>query len=140
LIVQGLTIKPLISKLKILDQKKGVLEYEETISHIHRLKKALTKLEEMREQSLVSKHVYEQLHQEYTGQKELYYEKLDQLYHDFPEIKKEQLESAKREKLYVEYQAVSELGKRDIISNIVESQHKRELLEKIETIEDTRGK
>jgi CPA1 family monovalent cation:H+ antiporter len=139
LIVQGLTIKPFVKKLNILDHKQSESDYEETISNIHRLKKASIKLEEMKEQSLVSKQVYDQLHAEYTAQLDRHYLELEQLYDQFPNIKEEQLQNAKRETLYIEYEAVSELSKREIISGTIEGRHKREIIERIETIEDRRG-
>ncbi len=135
LIVQGLTIKPLIKKVGILDNDEGIEQYEEVIASIYRSENAIKDWEEMRQNSFITKAELEELKEDYQEKLDQYYEKLETLYNQYPEIKKKHLRSAKRDALYVEYQAVKELARREMISDTVGSKHMDEIIERIEEIE-----
>lgn len=135
LIVQGLTIKPLISKLGILAGAKGIQQYEEVIVGIYRCETAIKDWEDMQEKSFITKNELEELKNEYTENLTQYYNQLEELYEKHPEIKEKNLRSARRDALYAEYQAVQELSKREMISDDVGSKQSFEIIGKIGEIE-----
>lgn len=135
LIVQGMTIKPLIRKLRIFGGEKGIQQYEEVVAGIYRCETAIKDWEDMQEKSCITMKELEELKNEYLEKLIQYYNQLEELYKKHPEIKEKLLRSAKRDALYAEYQAVHELSKREIISDAVGSKQKLEIIEKIEAIE-----
>ncbi|TFB19592.1 sodium:proton antiporter [Filobacillus milosensis] len=135
LIVQGLTIKPLIKKVGILQGDEGVKEYEEVVTTIYRYETAIQDWEDMQNKSFITRAELDELKKEYQDKLDDYYAKLDDLYDQYPEIKVKHIRSAKRDALYVEYQSVKELVRREIITDDVGSKHMSEILEKIEDIE-----
>lgn len=120
LLIQGFTIKPIIMKLGILDGKKGIEQYEEVIATIHGFEKAKEKLEELRQESLLTGNSYEELKQECEDMIQQNHKMLDKLYEEYPEIKEEQKNDAKREMLFATYETVQSLMKRSIIRNMWE--------------------
>lgn len=132
LIIQSLSINPFIKFLKIINVNKGIEEYERVLAHIHRIDKGLEKLEDMRQESLISGQVYNQIKAEREEELDRYHEDLDNLYEEYPEIREDQLHDIKRIIYYTEYDALNDLLSRSIISDHVASKQKRFLVEKIE--------
>ncbi|HEU4964963.1 MAG TPA: Na+/H+ antiporter [Bacilli bacterium] len=133
LVVQGLTIKPLISWLGVRDVHQGMAEYEQAISEIHRSKRALKQLKSMKEEALISVLVYDKLKAEYHGVMERNYKVLENLYEQHPHLREEQLSRARESALYAEYEAVSDLRKRHVLNDqTIEDELERvlDLLEK----------
>lgn len=138
LIVQGLTIKPLIHRLGIIEQKQSIIMYEELISNIYRCQRAMMDWDEMNRNSLLSQQEYKELVLGYERKLDDLNEQLDELYLRHPKIKEEQKRDAIRDALYSEYQAVKDLVRREIISERVGEKQMKELMEKIEEIESVK--
>lgn len=132
LLIQSLTINPLIKKLKIINVNDGLNHYEAVIGHIHRIGKGLEKLEEIRKDSLISGQVYNQIKAESETLLSKYHKELDDLYEKYPEIKNDQLDDTKRQIYYTEYDAINELLKHNVISEQIGSEQKRYIIEMIE--------
>ncbi|GEL76494.1 cation:proton antiporter [Tenuibacillus multivorans] len=135
LIVQGLTIEPLIKKVGIIGQDEGVEHYENVVANIYRCESAINDWEEMQRKSFITKNELEELKDRYKEKLSGLYEKLDDLYEKYPKIKEKHIRSAKRDALYVEYQSVKELTRREMISGSVGDQHMDKIIERIEELE-----
>ncbi|MEX2104975.1 MAG: cation:proton antiporter, partial [Bacilli bacterium] len=133
LVVQGLTIKPLIAWLKVKAVQKGITEYEEAISRIHRNMNAIDRLKMMKEEALISNVVYEKLDQEYEEKLGQGYITLEQLYVTYPHLKEEQLEMARVQALYSEREAVEKLARRHIISDSVAEKERERVIDLLES-------
>lgn len=132
LLIQGLTIKPFVSFLKVSKDAKEMNDYEQIITNIHRIKKAKEELELMRNEALISGYVYNKILNEYEEKEKETYERLNHLYKTYPELEEKQLEKAKKQILYSEYDAIEELSKKHVISDIVSDEQKEEIINKIE--------
>ncbi|WP_085521660.1 cation:proton antiporter [Tuberibacillus sp. Marseille-P3662] len=135
LVVQTLTLDPLIKWLRVVKPSQGVEDYDNAIAHIHRIDKAKEKLEEMRAASFVAGDVYNDLKEQYQNELDAYHEELSRLYDAYPEIEAEQIHDARRQLYYEEHDAVNELINRDIINNKIGDKHKRTIIEKVEEID-----
>lgn len=132
LVVQGLTIKPLISWLGVRDEKKGLAEYEVAISEIHRSTNALARLKSMKDEALISVVVYDRLRAEYEAVLERNYKQLEVLYEMHPHLKEDQMDMARESALYAEYEAVAELRNRHIVSEGTVEREQERILDLIE--------
>lgn len=132
LVVQGLTVKPLINLLGVRAVTQGLAEYEEIIVKVRRSKAALHRLQELKQEALVSTLVFEQLKAEYEAKLAGHVGELEGLYEVHPHLKKEQLEMAREQLLYSEYEAVDGLLSRHVISDPVAGQEKDRILNLIE--------
>ncbi|MFD2638633.1 cation:proton antiporter [Piscibacillus salipiscarius] len=135
LIVQGLTIKPLIKMVGIIQKDEGVKDYEEVIASIYRYETAIHDWEDMQRKSFITREELEELKNNYQEKLKKLYEQLEQLYEQYPEIKIKHIRSAKRDALYKEYQSVKELVRREMISDDVGSKHMSNIIDEIETVE-----
>jgi monovalent cation:H+ antiporter, CPA1 family len=136
LIIQGLTIKPLISKLKVIKENKRINEYEEVIAKIYRYQEALKDWKDMQERSLLTSTEYEELSNNYKHKIEELQMSLNSLYEKYPMIKEEQKHHAKKDALYREHDAINTLVKRDIISSHIGASQQREIIEQIEELDE----
>lgn len=136
LIVQGLTIKPLITKLGLLETRQGVIEYEEIVSEIDGLEKSLDEVKKLREKSFISEQVYDEFSQDISGKLTNFKRELDELYEKYPSIKDEQKHDTLRNILYTQYDSIEGLIKKEIISEKVGQEKQKILLSKIEELEN----
>ncbi|WP_408607197.1 cation:proton antiporter [Lottiidibacillus patelloidae] len=134
LIVQGLTIKPLIRKLKVIKSDQSIAEYEELITRQFRYKEALRDWQDMKNNLLLTDIEYNELKADYEKEMEHVQEKLHGLYNKYPTIKKEKKRNASRDALYTEYEAINNLIQREIISSKIGEKQKIEIIEKIEEL------
>lgn len=132
LVVQGLSIKPLIAWLNIISKKSGLPAYEDHISKIHRYKSALKKLNVMKDEALVSEYVYERLKKTYNEKLDYEHASLEKLYSKFPSLIEEQFAKAHKQALYSEYDAVEELAAKNIISDATAGKQKEQIIDMIE--------
>lgn len=132
LVIQGLSLKPLITFLGANPQKKEVGEYEFVVSKIHRYKMAIVEFEKMKDEALISDYVYKKLHDEYTTKLSHEYNSLENLYRKIPQLKEKQLERAKQQALYAEHDAIEELLSKNVISNGTADKEKEEIIDLLE--------
>jgi monovalent cation:H+ antiporter, CPA1 family len=140
LIIQGLTIKPLIKKLGLIKTSQAIEEYEVFLAKIYRHNQAVKDWVDMKENSLLSETEYQELLSEYDEKVGEVKRKLEELYLKYPEIKEEQKRNAKKDALYTEYDAINSLIKREIITNTVGEGQKREIIEAIENLDQKKDK
>lgn len=134
LLVQGLTIKPLINKLGIIEKQDHIWEYEEVIANINRSKTSISTWSQMKEASLLTEKDFLDLVNLENDSLKKYKLILDQLYSKFPEIQEEQLRDAKRDALYNQYQELGKLVSKEVISQNTLEKKQKEILEEIENL------
>lgn len=134
LLFQGLTIKSLIKKLEIIETQDHIWEYEEVIANINRSKTALSTWFHMKEESLLTEKDYHDLVALERKKLTKYTQDLNELYSLYPEIQKEQLQDAKREAYYNQYQELGKLASKEVISQTIMEKKRKEILEEIEQL------
>lgn len=139
LIIQSLSIDPLIKLLKIIPPRKGLKHYDDVMTRNYRLNKALEKLSTMRGDSLVDKPVYETLSRSYEESLSKNQKELHALYDAYPGIQKEQMNDAKKQLLLAEHEAVDTLLKRDIVDSHIGEQQKKQIIESLEKLDTEKG-
>ncbi len=132
LVFQGLTIKPFIRALGASKTATEIIDYEDMLATIHRIKNAKIELESMKEQSLISRYVYKKIFKEYDEKETVSLNLLNALYKEYPELEDKQLHKAKSQILYSEYDAVEELNRKHIISDMVSDNQKENIINSIE--------
>ena len=132
LVIQGLTIKRVVTFFGVSKKSEEILQYEEIITKIHRVKKAKEDLEKLKDEAIISKKVYEKMITEYEAKDSSYHEMLNSLYNKHPELEEGQLERAKKQILFSEYDAVEDLSKKHVISDKIANKQKEEIIDSME--------
>lgn len=133
LLVQGLSIKKLITYLGLSVKSEALKEYELIFVKVHRYKSALDEFEKMKNDALISDDIYEKLVTEYSNKLIEEHKLLKVLYNKSPELKKKQLERAKKQALYREHAKIEELVNRNIISSNLAEKEKEAIINMIES-------
>ncbi len=134
LVVQGLSIKPLVSMLGVRSNKQGVTQYEQAISLLHRSQAARNELLRIKNEGSISTVVFETLDQEYQRKIDEAYSSLESLYDEYPALQSEQKDSIRRQLLFAEHQAVEQLSQKHIISDNMATDQSEEILDLIEKV------
>lgn len=131
LVVQGLTIKPLISFLGINKKEEEYGEYELLLSQLHRYESALKEINDAKGKFYLTKTVTDEYVSKYQQKMEITIAELDELYRRKPELKEKQYETLRKVIFYAEHEAVDKLSKEEIISSETAETERRKLTETI---------
>ncbi|WP_139489157.1 Na+/H+ antiporter [Brevibacillus dissolubilis] len=134
LIIQALTIKPLIQKLGLVSSTHEGSEYENLLTRFHRSIAAREELARMEKMALISPTVYQTLDQEYEQQINVCRREMDTLFCRYPQIQEQQIEAARRQTLYAEQEAIARLEHKEIVSPDTAEQARREVIGKLVTL------
>ncbi|MDP5272775.1 Na+/H+ antiporter [Chengkuizengella axinellae] len=137
LVIQGLTIKPLVNFLGVTKTMESSLAYERTLSEIHQATAGRNAIEEMKSEATISPVIYTKLDNEYQGKLDALHKKLEHLYKEFPKLQEDQMTSARKKSLYAEYEAVEELAKQHLISGEIAEEEYKKIIDLLEKEEDT---
>ncbi|MEW9670068.1 cation:proton antiporter [Ammoniphilus sp. 3BR4] len=129
LIIQGITIKPLVAILGVRSEGEEIAEYEAAISKVHRYLAGRQELQAMREEAIISQVVFARLDHEYRNKLDGAYKKLEELSEMHPELQLEQIETAMKKVLYAEHEAVDQLSKRHVLSALVAEREREEIVD-----------
>ncbi|WLD95288.1 Na+/H+ antiporter [Alkalihalobacillus sp. AL-G] len=135
LIVQGLTIKPLVGFLGEKSIRNEQLQYDRIISRIYRYHSGRKQLEKMTEKGTLSPIVFQHLRKQYEDELEELNEALEGLYNKEPSLRKATTDRAIQEALYAEHEALDDLERHHLISDEITKEEKRyvrDLLERDE--------
>lgn len=126
LVVQGLSIKPLLSFLGVNKKEEGNLEYEELIARRYRLETAILEINKVKKNFLITDPVSKEL----IGQYELNLKELEKdmetLMDKYPDLKEKQQAVLEKHSLYAQHEAIDNLLKEEIISSeVAEKEHQR---------------
>ncbi|MEG9298926.1 cation:proton antiporter [Mangrovibacillus sp. Mu-81] len=117
LVVQGLTIKPLISLLGVKAKEGEHQEFQELLSQVHRYETAISEIHRIKQKLYITDSVSAEIIDMYKKRIDMIKAQLNELYEDYPELKNKQILTIKKHALYAEYDAVMKLEKEEIISS-----------------------
>ncbi|WP_409250956.1 cation:proton antiporter [Bacillus sp. SCS-153A] len=137
LVVQGLSLKPLIGWMGVRPKREGSLEFENLIAQLHRYETAITEIHRVKQKLYITDPVSEELVDTYEKRLDILKAEINELFEKVPDLKQEQMNSLKKHTLYAEHDAIDNLLKEEIISNeTAEREHER-ITNAIINIEDT---
>ncbi|HET7579502.1 MAG TPA: cation:proton antiporter [Bacillales bacterium] len=136
LLIQGVTMKPLVRALGIKTEAGTLLDYERLLSQIHRFTRGRERLNHLKREGTVSPGVASPLTSQYDVELEKLHQNLDQLYEQHPSLKKEQTEQAAKEALIAEHAAIDHLARHDLISKKTKDEQQRLILDILEKREE----
>ncbi|WP_243290503.1 Na+/H+ antiporter [Bacillus sp. FJAT-47783] len=131
LLVQGLTIKPLIKKLNILKKGTEEKEYERLLCELHRFERALNEIDHIKKEFYIAEPVANELRMEYEKKINGLHYKFDELYNRSPHLKDKQKNTLQKHVLYAEHEAITTLEKEDIISSDMSQKQVEEIYDEL---------
>ncbi|WP_066387790.1 Na+/H+ antiporter [Neobacillus mesonae] len=117
LLVQGLSIKPLLSLLGVNRKTESYKEYEELIARSHRLESAIEEVHKVKKNLFISEPVSQELIGQYQRELAELQDAMLLLYEKHPNLKAQQQIILKKHSLYAQHDAIETLAKEEIISN-----------------------
>jgi len=117
LVVQGLTIQPLVGWLKLASRVESHREHEVTRGRLLAMRAAQRRLKRLRDLGSVSAEAYEALNSQYAAQENQLQENLHALYRQHPDLTEREITSARLEGLRAERSALFDLNRRGAISD-----------------------
>ncbi|WP_335870805.1 cation:proton antiporter [Bacillus sp. 2205SS5-2] len=117
LVVQGLTIKPLIALLGIKPKEEGADEFQSYIAKLHRYEAAIQEIQVTKKRLYIAEAVASELTESYEKELDIVKKSLEKLYLEQPHLKETQLDSLKKMSLYAEHEIIDLLVKEEVISS-----------------------
>lgn len=136
LVIQGLSIKPLLSSLGILKKDEGYHEYEAIIARSHRFETAITEIERIKKNLFITEAISSEVVHKYEQDLSNLHDEMDQLLKKYPELKEKQQITLEKYSLYAQHQAVDLLLKDDIISSEVAEKEQESITNQLVELED----
>lgn len=122
LLVQGMTMKPLISRLGLLDRSDAKMEYERRHARAYMAREAFKQLKGMYQDGYLSKHIWDVFSQPLQENADTLTQSVTLAIHDDPEVEREQMENALEEVMQTQRSALQELLREGKISEVVFSE------------------
>jgi monovalent cation:H+ antiporter, CPA1 family len=136
LVVQGLSIAPLLSFLGVNKKEEGFKEYEELIARGHRFETAITEIQTIRKNLFISETAAYEVIAHYEQDLAVLKTNLAKLFEKHPSLKEKQQTILQKYALYAQHEAIDKLIKEDIISNEVAEHEHKAITDKIVKLED----
>jgi CPA1 family monovalent cation:H+ antiporter len=135
LIVQGLTISPLIRVLGLQKTVSGLKEYEQLLFELQQAVAAGDELTRLYKEGQVSPQVFNKIEKE-TAERILgVNHRLNSLYDKYPDLLKEQEFNARKKLLYAEHLSIEKLLTEGVLSEETGNEKKHLVLEQMEAYE-----
>ncbi|MCF8012502.1 MAG: sodium:proton antiporter [Clostridiales bacterium] len=138
LIIQGLTIAPLIEKFKAGKTFQGLKDYERLSFELQQALAAKDELNQIYEEGRISPPLFKNLESNNAKRITNVTQKLHKLYDKYPALLAKQELSARKKMLYAEHHAIEKMLSEDILSEITGEEKKNEVLEHIEALEENK--
>jgi NhaP-type Na+/H+ or K+/H+ antiporter len=122
LLVQSMTMRPLIHRLKIITRSEAQVEYEMQHARLTALRSADNRLDRMHNDGLLSSHTWEKLKKDITIQASELAEKVRGMLMADPILEAEELDTGWREVLRAQRSALFDLRRDGVISEDVYEQ------------------
>jgi CPA1 family monovalent cation:H+ antiporter len=142
LLVQGMSIERLIGRLNLSDKPPQRVELQRRQAHLYARRAGLQELNNLRDQGLIFRDIWESMHQVYDEQladsKNHFREHLQ----DFPELEQELYLRVREDTLNAERSAIGEASRRGLISRDIHDEMVAEInthIRALEMIKDNRG-
>lgn len=117
LVVQGLTVKPLLEALRLVPREDLRLEYEKKRGRLLALRSADRRLKGMLEEGSLSEQAYSHLESRYAPQEGVLEEELQALHSQHPELTESESAAAELEALRAQRSALFDLNRRGLIAD-----------------------
>ncbi|CAM3914106.1 Na+/H+ antiporter [Aeromicrobium ponti] len=136
LVVQGLSIKPLLSSLGVNKKEEGNKEYEEIIARRYRFETAIIEINKVKRNFLITDPVSKEIVTQYEQKLGELQSEIEMLFNKYPDLKEKQQTILQKHSLYAQHEAIDKLLKEDIISSeVAEKEHER-IINKLVNLED----
>lgn len=136
LLVQGLSIKPVLTILGVNKKEEGYKEYEVLIAKNYRLEASLKELSASNQNTIITAAVRkERMEQLLKEQKSLEAE-LELLYRKSPALKEQQQKLLDKQSLYAQYEAIEKLFKEEIISDETAKEEQEKIIDQLVKLEN----
>jgi monovalent cation:H+ antiporter, CPA1 family len=136
LVVQGLSIKTLLSFLGVNNKDEGFKEYEELIARGHRFETAITEIHTIRKNLFITETAAKEVITQYEQELSVLQSNMEKLFEKYPSLKEKQQTILQKHALYAQHEAIDKLIKEDIISNELAEHEHNEITDKIVKLED----
>ncbi|SES05438.1 sodium/proton antiporter, CPA1 family (TC 2.A.36) [Gracilibacillus ureilyticus] len=136
LVVQGLSIKPLISWLGVNKKEASHQEYEAIMARAHRMETGIQEILKVRKRLFVTEVVSREITDEYEEQRAELHKEIDELFEKHPELREKQEVALLKHSLYAQYEAIDHLLREEIISREVAEKEKDLITNKIVELEE----
>jgi monovalent cation:H+ antiporter, CPA1 family len=136
LVVQGLSIKPLLSILGVNKKEEGFKEYEELLARGHRFETAITSIQSVRKKLFITETASKEIVTQYEQELLVLQNKMEKIFEKHPSLKEKQQTTLQKHALYAQHEAIEKLIKEDIISNEVAENEHNEITDKLVKLED----
>jgi monovalent cation:H+ antiporter, CPA1 family len=136
LVVQGLSIKPLLSVLGVNKKEEGFKEYEELLARGHRFETAITSIQSVRKKLFITETTSKEIVTQYEQELLVLQNKMEKIFEKHPSLKEKQQITLQKHALYAQHEAIEKLIKADIISNEVAENEHNEITDKLVKLED----
>lgn len=140
LVVQGLTIAPLIRFFGVQTTVQGLADYENLSFDLQQALAAKKELMRMYAEGRVSPQIYNSLEEENKKRIDRIHRELNDLYLKHPDLLEEQEFSARNKLLYAEHQAVEKLLSEGVLSVETGEERKHQVLERMELMKEKKHK
>lgn len=135
LVVQGLTISPLIRVLGLQKTVSGLKEYEQLLFELQQAVAAGEELNRLNKEGQVSPQIFNKIEKE-TAERILgVNQRLNGLYREYPELLQEQEFNARKKLLYAEHASIEKLLAEGVLSEETGNERKHFVLEQMEAYE-----
>lgn len=136
LVVQGLSIKPLLSLLRINNKEEGFKEYEELIARVHRFETAIMEINKVKKNLFITDSVAKEFIFQYEQELNSLHHEMERLFQQYPELKEKQQTILQKHSLYAQHEAIETLLKKEIISNEVAEQEYERIINNLVNLEN----
>jgi monovalent cation:H+ antiporter, CPA1 family len=137
LVVQGLSIKTLLSLLGVNKKDEGYREYEELIARGHRFEIAIIEINKVKKNLFITEKVSREIINQYENELTKLHDEMEQLLGKYPDLKEKQQTVLLKHSLYAQHEAIDTLLKEDIISNEVAEQEHDLIINNLVKLEET---
>ncbi|WP_462412486.1 cation:proton antiporter [Neobacillus sp. Marseille-QA0830] len=136
LIIQGLTIKPLLALLGVNKKESTLKEYEKIIARGHRFETAIAEIQTVRKRLFITESISHELVEKYEQELARQKNKINELLKKYPDLKQQQQLTLEKHALYAQHETIEKLVKDDIIANEVAEQEQDEIIKKLVQLEE----
>ncbi|MGJ7918997.1 Na+/H+ antiporter [Neobacillus sp. LXY-4] len=136
LVIQGLSVKPLLSWLGVNKKEEGFNEYEQLIAQAYRLESAINEINKTKKDLYMTENVTKGLIQQYEQELLDMKNEIDVLFQKYPELKVKQQEMLHKQSLYAQHEAIERLLKEEVISSEVAEQQQEAITNQLVKLEN----
>ena len=137
LVVQGLSIKPLLSLLGVNKKEEGYVVYEELIARGHRLETAILEINKVKKNLFITETVSKEIVHRYEQELGKLQNEMELLFQKYPGLKEKQQAILQKHSLYAQHEAIDILLREDIISNEVAAKEHEQITNNLVKLEES---